>query len=106
MRQKRDSDGNTIGSLHYNPFLDTHVYKVQFQYGSISNYAANIISENPYSQIDPDGNDFLLLNYILDHRSTDKTVNPIDAFEGDPAERKYKNMTAGWEILVEWYDKT
>ena len=38
---------------------------------------------------------------ILDHRSTEKAVKLEDAFEGE-----YKNTTAGWELLVEWGDKT
>ena len=74
--------------------------------GYISEYAANLIAENLYSQTDPDGNEFLLLNEILDHISTDKEVNIEYAFEGDPTKLRYKKITAGWELLVEWDDKT
>ena len=64
--------------------------------GYISEYAANLIAENLYSQTDPDGNEFLLLKYILDHRSTDKVMKLEDDFEGDPAKLKYKKTTEGW----------
>ena len=72
----------------------------------INKYAANVIAENLYLHTDTDGNEFLLLKNILDHRSTDKDVKPEYAFEGDPKNRKYKKTTAGWELLVEWADKT
>ena len=67
---------------------------------------ANLIDEKFYSQTYPDGNEFLLLKNILDHRSTDKDVKPEYAFEGDPKNRNYKNTTTGWKLLVEWDDKT
>ena len=75
-RQKRDSDENIIASRYSNPLLDTCIYEVQFQDGSISEYVANLIAGNLYSQIDHNGNEFLLLSDILDHRSTDKAVKP------------------------------
>ena len=95
MVRKRDFDGNIMGSCHSNPLLDTCVCGVQFQDGLISEYAANLIAENLYSQKYPDGNYFLLLNNILDLRSTDKDVKTEDDFKGDPAKRNYKKMTAG-----------
>ena len=76
MRRKQDSDRNIIGYHHSNPFLDTCIYEFQFHYGYISKYAANLIAENLYSQIDPGGNDFLLLYDILDHKSTNNAVKP------------------------------
>ena len=75
-RRKQDSNGNIIGSCHSNLFLDNLVYELQFNDRVISEYAANLIYEKLYSHIDPDGNKFLLLNYILDHGSTDKAVKP------------------------------
>ena len=101
MIPKRYLNGNIIGSLHSKPLLDTCVYEVQFQDGSISEYVANLIDENLYSHIDPYGNEFLLLNDILDHRSTDKDAKPEYAFEGEPAKRKYKRTTEEWELLVD-----
>ena len=66
--------------------------RAQFQGGFISKYAPNLIAENVYSQIDPDGNEFLILNDILDNISTDKAMKPKDAFEGDPVKRNYKRQ--------------
>ena len=76
MSRKQDLDRNTTGSGYSNPLLYTCFYKVQFQDGLISKYAANVIAENLYSQTNPDGNGFLLLKDILDHKSTNKAVKP------------------------------
>ena len=105
MRRKQDLDGNIIGSHHSNSLLDTRIYEVQFQDGSISKYTANLIAEKLYSCTYPDGNKFLLLNDILDHKSTEKAMNPEYAFEGDPSKRKYKKTTSVWKLLVEWSHK-
>ena len=48
--------------------LDTRVYEVQFQNVLISEYEANLIDKILYSQIDPDGNESIILKDILDHR--------------------------------------
>ena len=67
-KRNRDSDGNIMVSYHYNPLLDTCVYEVQFQNVLISEYEANLIDKILYSQIDPDGNESIILKDILDHR--------------------------------------
>ena len=43
---------------------------------------------------------------ILNHRSTDKPMNPEDDFEGDPTKCKHKKTTEGKVLLVQWADKT
>ena len=38
---------------------------------------------------------------ILDHISTDKSLKPLGAFEGNAANRKYKKTMSDWKLLVE-----
>ena len=45
-----------------------HCYKVEFPGGDITELAANIIAELMYVQCDVDGNEYLLLELIVDHR--------------------------------------
>ena len=52
------------------------------------------------SKTDPHGNDFLLLDDILDNRSTNKAFKLEDYFKCDPVKRRCKNITAGWGLLV------
>ena len=57
--RKCDSDGNLLGSHHYNNFLDNRVYEDGFRDIITNEYAANIIAEHFYSQKNSDGNNFL-----------------------------------------------
>ena len=68
IRRAKDDKGNTIGTYHPNPILDTQLYKVMFSDGSIEKYAANTIAQNIYSQVDEHGRRYQLFEAILDHR--------------------------------------
>lgn len=57
--RKHDADGNPIGRYHPNPLLDTTNHEVQFPDDVIQDYAANVIAESLYAQIDGDGNSAL-----------------------------------------------
>ena len=64
---KRDADGKVMGTAHHNPALDTHVYEVQFPDGRTEELAANIIAEAVYAQCDANGNQYVLLDAIIDY---------------------------------------
>ena len=55
VRRARDSGGQLVGKSHNNPILDTSVYEVEFEDGSVEKYNANIIAEHIYAQLDDDG---------------------------------------------------
>ena len=74
IRQKRDSDGNPVGLSHTNPVLDTGSYIVEFDDNDQTKLTANLIAESMYSQCDLDGNQYLLLADIVDHRSMDTAI--------------------------------
>ena len=44
-RRARDTDGNMSGRYHENPFLNSLVYEVEFPYGYVKEYYANIIAD-------------------------------------------------------------
>ena len=73
MREARvvDRTKNQVGKVirdhSPNPILDTSIYDVMFPDGSIQQYAANIIAEHMYSQVDEDGNRYQLLESIINH---------------------------------------
>ena len=66
--RKRDHDGNPLGNRNPNPILDTRIYEVQFSDGHVLDYAANLIAESIYLQVDDEGNQFLLLQEIIDQK--------------------------------------
>ena len=51
------------------------VYDVQFPDGQIKEYAANVIAENMYNQVDPDGHNVNLLDSIINYRKDDTAVD-------------------------------
>ena len=99
------NDGKPIGVAHNNPLFDTREYDVEFTDGSIEKYAAKIIAENMFAQVDDEGREHLIMKEIVDHKK-DHTSIPIS--EGKL--RSYNGIespkitTRGWKLLVEWRD--
>ncbi len=66
--RKRDKDGNPVRRANANPILDTRKYTFTFDDGDDTVLNANLIAEEMYVQRDPDGNQYVLLDSIIDHR--------------------------------------
>ena len=45
-------NGNIIGAFDENTVLNSLVYDVEFPYGTVKHYAANVIAENVLGQVD------------------------------------------------------
>ena len=63
------------GKAHHNPILDTRSYVVEFPNGAEAEFAANIIAENMYAQCNQEGNQFVLLKGIQDHKTDERAVS-------------------------------
>ena len=72
-------DGEAVGRAHDNPLTDTRKYNIEFTYGSVDKYTVSVIAENMLAQVNDEGNKYLLLNEITDHRK-ENTFIPI--FDG------------------------
>jgi hypothetical protein len=66
--RKCDRDGNLVGCANDNPILDTRSYIINFDDGDQTELTANMIAESLYSQCDPDGNQYVLLEEVVDHQ--------------------------------------
>ena len=98
-------DGNPLGMRHSNPILDTREYQVEFPDGSTATYAANVIAENLYSQVDEEGRHFAILQEITDHKRDGSALSKDDGFiENRHGQRRPKLTTRGWKLLVSWKD--
>ena len=104
IERKRNSDGSMKGRAHHNPILDTRSYQVKFPDGQEAEFAANMIAENMYSQCDIDGNQFLLLDSIVDHKSDQTAVRSPDRYVIINGRQYPKKTTAGWKLCVQWKD--
>jgi len=98
--RKRDEQGNLVGTAHHNPVLDTRVYEVTFPDGATNEYAANLIIENIYQQVDDEGRQHLLFHEITDHRSDHM------ALLFSPGNVHKTKTTKGWYLQILWKDGT
>ena len=77
-QRKRDADGELRGLANNNPIRDTRTYEVKFLDGQVTEYAANVIAENMWSQCDIEGNQMLLMQAIMDYKTDGHAVTHAD----------------------------
>jgi hypothetical protein len=76
--RKQDKDGNPVGLANTSHILDTREYTFTFDNGDETVLNANLIAVAMYAQCNPDGNQYVLLDLIIDHRQLDTAVRPSD----------------------------
>ena len=64
----RDIDGNLTGKVDKNPIMDLRTYEIKFEHGCTAEFSANAIAEHMFTQCDLEGNQYLLLDLIIDHK--------------------------------------
>jgi len=72
--RKWDADGNPIGWAAANPILDTREYIVEFKDGDEAQLNPNLIAAAMYAQCNPDGNQYVFLDSLVEHRCLDTAV--------------------------------
>jgi hypothetical protein len=72
--RKHQVDGTLLGKAHANPILDTRTYEVEFADGQRIELPVNVIAENMFAQCNSEGNQYLLLAGIVDHRKESSAV--------------------------------
>jgi hypothetical protein len=87
-----------MGTTNDNPILDRREYIMTFDDGDVTDLTANLIPESMYAQCDPDGNQYVLLDSIIDHRRLDMAIRLKDQIVTQPNRRTYKQRsTIGWQ---------
>ena len=60
-----------------------------------------------YAQVNNEGNKYLLLSEITDHKSDGSTIQIADGMTRSANEQeKPKVTTRGWHLLIQWKDST
>ena len=67
-----------MGKANSNPILDIRTYNVEFEDGDVTEFTANVIAENMYAQCDAEGNQYVLLDKIVDYRKDGHVVKAQD----------------------------
>jgi hypothetical protein len=87
------------------PFWIQECMKSKFPDGHMAEYAANVIAECVYSQIDDEGNQYLLLQEIIDHKKDDSAVTMKDMWiTGSNGNTSLRITTKGWKFCATWKD--
>jgi hypothetical protein len=101
--RKRDRDGNPVGLANSNPILDTRSYVVHFDDGDQTELTANMTAESLYSQCDPNGHEYILLDKIVDHRRTDSAIKLSEQKVVRANGRTYlRRPTIAWQLCCQW----
>lgn len=64
-KRLHDKDGLPIRTVNDNPILDSRMYEVEFPDGHKTSMAANVIAENLFAQVDPEGIGLRCLKTLL-----------------------------------------
>lgn len=106
-RRKIDDDGIPVGVANDNPLLDNRVYVVEWLDGHTEELMANVIAENLFAQVDDEGNRFVLLDDIVDHRKSEDALSGDDGYiVMENGMRHRRRTTQGWELCVQWKDQS
>ena len=82
------------------------MYEVEFPDGEIRPYAANVIADNIWAQVDPDGQRYVIFESIIDHHvdsSVAVTKENMYIFSTN-GQRTMRRTTAGVKLLVLYKD--
>jgi hypothetical protein len=103
--RKRDQDGNPVWLANSNPILDTRSYIINFDDDDQTKLTANLITELLFSQCDSDGNQYVLLDEIVDHHRLATAIRLADQKVVHTNGRTYlKRSAIGWQICCQWKD--
>jgi hypothetical protein len=103
--RKCDQDGNPVGRANDSPILDTRSCIVDFDDGDQTEHAANMVAESLYLQCDPDGNQYAILEEIVDHQRLPTAIKLSDQKIVRADGKTYLNRsTVGWQLCCQWKD--
>ena len=101
----RNHKVNPIRRDNYNPIFDSRQYEVEFDDGDTSELTYNLIAENIYAQCDPEGNQYVLLDSLLDFRRSESALSLADQKIVDTRGRQsIHNTTKGWQLCCQCKD--
>ena len=99
--RSRDANGNVMGRSHTIPILDTRMYQVEFAGGEVTELTANVIAESMYAQCDSEGNEYLLIDVLVDYQKNNKAISLSDQQTIALGKPVYCKTTSGWKICCQ-----
>ena len=94
------ASGNAVGRMNDNPILDTREYFFELDGGEVSKLTANVIAESMYTVCDDYGNDYLIMDWIVDYQNNDKAVVSPDQKVAHRGWIFMRQSTVGYQLCV------
>ena len=73
-----DASGNMMGRAHTNNIFNTRMYQVEFAGGNVTEFTTNVIAKSMYAKCNSDGNEYLLLDMIVDCCKNNKVISLLE----------------------------
>jgi hypothetical protein len=67
-------------------------------------YAADVIMENIYAQVNKEGRQYNTLHKLVDHQHDDNAVTLQDTYDTIDGKKHPKRTTQGWQLCIKWKD--
>ena len=96
---RKKTDGKVLETAHSNPILDSTEYIPD---GGEAEYSTNIIAENMYTQCDIDGNQYLIMDGIIDFKKDANAVLMNDMYQVVKGLKYLRKPAKGWHMCVNW----
>jgi hypothetical protein len=77
---------------------------VEFPDGAEAEYSANVIAENIWAQCNIDGNQYQLLDAVIDHKSDEHAIQRADGYVVVNGRKHMRKSTKGWKLCIQWKD--
>ena len=96
-----DEDGNVMSNTNIQPELNTLMYELEFPDGEIRPYAANVIADNIWVQVDPEGLRYVIFELIIDHHiDSSVAITKENMYLSVNGRRTMQRTTTGVKLLV------
>ena len=102
--RKCDARGDPIGNAKTNPILDSRMYRVEFEDGDVCELNANVIAKSMYASCNADGNEYILFDYFINHKSNRKAMTKDSQRIVHNGRNSLRRSTPGWHLCVQWKD--
>ena len=105
-RCAHDVNGNVTGKADKNPILDSRTYEVKFEHGWTMEFSATAIAEHMFTQCDLEGNQYLLLDSIIDHKIEGSAMKESNHYVIVNGQKHHRKTMTGIKVCAHWKDGT
>ena len=97
IRRLLDEDGKNVGNHNDMSMFNTMLYDVEFPGEAVKPYAADVIADKIYEQVDSEGSN--IVKSIDDYRTDENAVSKKNQFIiGQNGRRSLRKTAAGWKL--------